>query len=523
MRPEDLQVNLRPRSPWEAMELGAVLLRRHAAAVWRPWLACVLVVALACHALAWLLGMPWLGLLLLWWSKPALEQVPLFVLSRAVFGQVPDAATTLRALPGFGWRWLPAYLVWRRLGPSRSLLMPVDLLEGNARAHRGIRRRVIGGPAHVHAALLTGMCAGFEWVLVGAAIAAIFLFVPAEDAPAWARMVWEARGEAQGWLWAVLAVAALLALAVIGPFYVAAGFGLYLNRRAESEAWDVELAFRRLRERLLARALPLLVGAALGLGALLPPAAWAFDAPAQDSQAATPVAGDEEEDKDSNGSRDQDDLGQVFGSDQVDPSGFARAMRQAYQDPLLGGERAQVTWVPKWGMDGRGRDRKFPDWTASLARWGEFALWTLAGVLVLALLLTLRRWLPWLRGGGRRRQAPAQAQVQVDELALPEVLPDNIPAAARRLWTQGRQRAALALLYRASVQSLEDRIGQPLPAGATEAYCLRVSRQLPATLAGTFAGMVRVWQYAAYAGRLPDPAAFEALVEDCARQWGWAG
>ena len=29
------------------------------------------------------------------------------------------------------------------------------------------------------------------------------------------------------------------------PFYVAAGFGMYLNRRAELEAWDLEQEFRR--------------------------------------------------------------------------------------------------------------------------------------------------------------------------------------------------------------------------------------------------------------------------------------
>jgi hypothetical protein len=29
------------------------------------------------------------------------------------------------------------------------------------------------------------------------------------------------------------------------PFYVAAGFGMYLNRRVELEAWDIEQEFRR--------------------------------------------------------------------------------------------------------------------------------------------------------------------------------------------------------------------------------------------------------------------------------------
>jgi hypothetical protein len=55
-----------------------------------------------------------------------------------------------------------------------------------------------------------------------------------------------------GWLAGVATQAGLIssmayALAVmfLEPFYVAAGFGLYVNRRVELEAWDIEQEFRR--------------------------------------------------------------------------------------------------------------------------------------------------------------------------------------------------------------------------------------------------------------------------------------
>lgn len=38
MKLETLTVELRPRSPWEAMELGSALVRKHAGAIWIPWL-----------------------------------------------------------------------------------------------------------------------------------------------------------------------------------------------------------------------------------------------------------------------------------------------------------------------------------------------------------------------------------------------------------------------------------------------------------------------------------------------------
>ena len=45
----------------------------------------------------------------------------------------------------------------------------------------------------------------------------------------------------------VFALAYAVSVAVVEPFYVAAGFGLYLNRRVELEAWDLEQEFRRAR------------------------------------------------------------------------------------------------------------------------------------------------------------------------------------------------------------------------------------------------------------------------------------
>ena len=42
-----------------------------------------------------------------------------------------------------------------------------------------------------------------------------------------------------------LTIAYAAAVAFIEPFYVAAGFGMYLNRRVELEAWDIEQEFRR--------------------------------------------------------------------------------------------------------------------------------------------------------------------------------------------------------------------------------------------------------------------------------------
>lgn len=523
MRPEDLQVNLRPRSSWEAMELGTALLRRHAPAVWRPWLLVMAAAFVLANGVAWLLGVPWLGLLLCWWMKPALERVPLYVLSRAVFGQVPGAWATLRAQPRFAAGTLPAFLLWRRLGPARSLLMPVDLLEGSGRGQRAARRHAVAGPAYAQAALLTFVALAFEFALALGCVALGVLFVPPELLPASARAFDQVMdGPLPAWLYLGVNAVAWTASLAVGPFYVAAGFGTYLNRRTASEAWDLELAFRRLRQRLLSRGAPLL----LAVLAALPLAARADDL---DRQAqAREQAGKTANAKDA-GQDDAPTLPQVFGEAMQDDAGFRRAAAEAYRDPLLNRERVQRRWQARNPAQPRAMP-ELPAWLAWLSSLGgvvaflaEWGLWLLLGLAVLALLVTAPRWLPWLRrrlpGPGRR---PRQAIVEIDADAPPQALPDDIPAAVRRLWTDGQARAALALLYRASVEAMAARAQVELAPGATEAQCLRAAAGLAPEAGRTlFTRTVRTWQYAAYAGRLPDDPALQALLDEATACWGW--
>ncbi|MNT70726.1 hypothetical protein D3C72_2091400 [compost metagenome] len=105
---------------------------------------------------------------------------------------------------------------------------------------------------------------------------------------------------------------------------------------------------------------------------------------------------------------------------------------------------------------------------------------------------------------------------------MPVVLPPDVATQAGLLWDQGRPRQALALLYRASVRTLVERTGIALPPGATEAQCLRASRRLTdSTDRELFARIVRMWQYAAYGGRLPTRSDFDALASTLRQQYGW--
>ena len=504
MRPEDLDVALRPRSSWEAMELGTALLRRHAGAVWRPWLLATLPVLVLLNAAAWWLDRLWLAAVLMWWLKPLFDRIPLYVLSRGVFGHTPGTLETLRAQWRFGRGAMPAWLLWRRFSPARALLMPVDMLEGTAATQRAARRRVIGHPAYGHAALLTWTCWLFELALALGVVATVFIAMPPELLPGSLKSFWALLlAGLPAWMKLGLNLACWLAMSVVGPFHVAAGFGLYLNRRTETEAWDVELAFRRLRERLATQAAASMTAVLLACALLLPAAARAQQVAADAEHPAT--------------------LEQVFGAGKVDDARFRDAAGRAYRDPLLGGERTLVEWRAK--AKPKPADRQGPDLSGVLALLsliGEWGLWIVAGVLLLALVLTASRWLPWLRGSGHRMRNAQEPVVTVALPPGPEALPDDIAATARRLWGEGRARDALALVYRGSVEAMGRQAQVELPPGATEAQCLRASRHLPLAAArALFAKVVRVWQYAAYAGRLPAQDEFDALLDAATLQWEW--
>jgi len=59
--------------------------------------------------------------------------------------------------------------------------------------------------------------------------------------------------------------------------------------------------------------------------------------------------------------------------------------------------------------------------------------------------------------------------------------------------------------------------------GATEAYTLRASRQMPlAEDRDVFARTVRTWQVAAYAHGLPSKDDFDGLLGALTQRFGWA-
>lgn len=538
MRIDALAVVLRPRSSWEAVELGSALVRANARALWAPWLMLTApLYALALLAGAWLLDSPAWGMVLFWWLLPVFDRVPLYVLSRAVFGAAPTPRQTLRAQLHWGLRHLPGLLLWRRLTPRRPVAMSIDLLEGVRGAQRAARMRLVAGGTWAPAMALTAMCALFVLVLHAGVVSLVVAFDPtfmgvdpfttlervrdymaalmgpAEETNHAVRVAWYA-----GYY---------IALTVVQPYFVGGGFGLYLNRRTDLEAWDLEIAFRRLRRRLEG-----MLGAVLAVGlafALAAPAPARADEPGEPARAEVPDHPAQQAPGPRASRREKKPpvtpFERIFPDAQ--PSGALHdGLERAKAHPDLNPKRRETRLEarPKLPPEPSARKPGDPTWLESVMEVfsfvGKHGLVILLVVVVTLLALRWRRWWPWLSGLVRDPEAaPAVVATAVPDS---DALPDDVVAAARAQWRAGDARAALALLYRASADAVAERAGVVMVPGATEAEYLRVARRLGDVAARSgFQRVVRAWQYAAYAHRVPRDDEFEALVGELAPAFGW--
>jgi hypothetical protein len=224
----------------EAADLGVRLCQETARSVYRCHLMVALplfVVFLACFEIE-----PWLPGVLVFWAKPWLDRTILFVLSRAAFGQDTSPADLWRAQREVWWRQLLFTLTVRRLSFWRSFTQPVYQLEGlSIRAAAPRVRQIRAGKAG-NAFLMTQAFYSCESALSLALFSLVFWFAPVEQGPDIITMLTEEMPVAYSFGFQLTYATAVLFLE---PFYVAAGFAMYLNRRAELEAWDIEQEFRR--------------------------------------------------------------------------------------------------------------------------------------------------------------------------------------------------------------------------------------------------------------------------------------
>jgi len=246
-----LGIVARERTPWEAVDLGILLARKWYRPLVIGWLLPSLIVFVAFSVLfhEWL----WLGMLITWWLKPLWDRVPLFMASRALFGETITAKGVLRAWLGFTKKDGFAWLTWRRFSPTRAFDMPVTVLEGISGEARQKRLRVLHINTSGAATWLTIVCVHVELAIILGGIGLIYLFIPDEvDFSLWVFL-----GSEERFTEILLNLMTYVAMVLVAPFYTLAGFALYISRRITLEGWDIELRFRQLADRQSSRSVSL--------------------------------------------------------------------------------------------------------------------------------------------------------------------------------------------------------------------------------------------------------------------------
>ncbi|MDB6005724.1 MAG: hypothetical protein JWR15_2711 [Prosthecobacter sp.] len=472
MRLEDITVVLRPRQSWESVDLGCAMVRRDYGGIIALW-ACtvfplwVLICVLLRSSPEWI---P----LVVWWLKPLYDRVPLFFLSRAAFGVRPTFLETWKEWPRL-WitNCLPA-LFWRRLSFIRSFALPAQMLEGLRGKAVNQRIRTLAMDGGGSGVTLSYVFSKIELVAWIGLMLGTYGLLPESAQPDWDGLFQAFDIDntiPNAFLWWG-AACHMVIVTLIEPFYVGAGFALYLNCRTRIEGWDVELAFRRMATRLTSATAAAII-ALLGI----------FGMPSS-----------------------------MQAAENADP---ANTVREVLKDPEF--EIHKIT-TKEWVSDSQPDVPDMPD-VPNLDFFGvigEILFWLLIVGLVawLVIYLVNNRHLFISRGVSRAKvRAP---KVLMGMNITRESLPDDIVAAARAAWAAGDFKEALSLLYRGSLSWLVNRRRVPISDSDTEEDCLvHVLQAGEKTEADYFRQLTGAWVQVAYASL---PTSHEEMEILCT-QW----
>jgi len=506
---DNLTVEIRPRRPWAAVDLGVLMAKRWWLQLMQLWIITTLPIFL----LLSVLPLQWLfwQSIIVWWLKPLFERPLLFVLSQTVFGQFPANKEVLKTSLQLLSKQMILSLTWRRLSPSRSLDLPVVQLEGLNGRRRSARLSVLHREGTSPATALTVFGAHVELFFTMAFVSLVFIFMPQGIHIPWDELYFEKQSRA-----VMLATNffAYLSMAVVAPFYVATGFALYLNRRVRLEAWDIEIAFKRMinarasNDRKAFAASPscakIIACTALVLSLPLLPSDLVAEnlnvEPERDVFA-----------MDAESAEEQIEAIKKHGAFNV------REVVRYPAFPWASGKSKKNNVDKRWNID-------FGSFFSSFMVVGELLLWLSVLILIFFLAIKYGGWLQQFSVYSSENARKKRPSVLFGLDVAQESLPENVAVSALAYWKIGDHRQALSLLYRASLFQLME-YGVELREGDTEGVCLSKARKpaafemLPDGAIDYLESLTRVWQCFAYGHIEPEQQVALAMCHRWEKIW----
>lgn len=443
---------------------------------------------------------PILAFLIIWWLKPVWERLPLFYASRKIFNETISLGDISANLKLIFFNQFLANVLLRRLSLQRAFDAPVSLLENLSSISRIKRLAVLHGKYNESAVNNQFVIFVFEIVASVALFFLVVWLIPDNlnfeiiDANDNFNLVSQ---------W-ICSLSAFIVMTLAMPFHCMAGFSLYINRRIELEAWDIEITFRKIankRTKLLSSNLALIGLICICFLAIKPSDSLAQINHTQDSS------------------------------------------KDLIQQVLKGDDFGTQRKIEKWRFKSISEEEKpslFPDWMIKLLKLIEefinvnekkkngtdvpFLTWVdymkviliVASVSVFIYLFYRYREpiLQWHKKSPPSTKIDPVIMFGLDVTA--KSLPDNVITEVLQLWQEHNQRAAMSLLYRATLSRLIEYNQFEFKASDTELECAqKVKVSGEQLLSEYFYQLTRTWQHLAYGHQFPSYGEFQQLCQ----QW----
>jgi len=487
---KNLTVLPRPRSAWQAMDAGFTLARAHYVPLIVLWLGLSAPVFILCAVVQLWLGWAYM-FFVWWWFKPLYELPLVFFLSKAVFSErISLRAAWKSALSQF-WTLLKTYLTLARFSTARSLTYSVVFLEKLPRKQRFGRIQTLCAVKTRHYLLMLN-CLHIEYIMAYAIIAFV---AGVFFSSAIADIDWEVFFQSldspvvQKWLVAA-SVTTLIAGALVAPFYVAGGFLIYINRRMQLEAWDIEHRFRNIK--------PGTGKTANAAGLLLVVFLLINPDPTVAQQSSgtliTPVVAKER-------------VQAILADEEFGSTKTQRVPKLKNKNDREEDDEESIDF--DWSFF-----ESIADIVSSLSSGLKLILWIAVIVFLGLLLHTLNKFRrrPASPSALNRRNADAD---DAQSHPLTQDLPTDVVAAAERLLASGQRRQALSVLFRGALRSVMDEHDLKIASGATETDCQKsVAAVASPEQTNTFSKLLGVWQKEAYANQPQEEASIRTLITD---------
>jgi len=487
---------IRPRRGWEAIDLGVRMVQRDFVALSRRWIVATLPWYVLALCAGHLFGDISYGLVVFWWFKPAFDRVLLDYLSQRLFSKTvenpgPFDLWFLLPFSASAWR----QLTYLRFSLVRTFSLPVYQLEGSAK-NSSERIRTLVARDYGASAWLTIVFSTLNSTLLIVIISQLGHWlhpspVVLQDADLLETLfnTEEIYSGVTYWLHLLFFY---LITGLFELFFVGAGFAMYLNRRTHLEAWDIELSFRRLSERLSRGT----ASAILICFAVVSQLVVTQDSVAQQV----------------------DETPRQTVEYSLPSNEEARSVAaEIYAGDEFGEHIDDRVWRPKENDEEEAIDT---DLFENLGPVMKLFANLIRYLLIAAVLIALTMWI--IRERRRlllRRNPPkdkADSTHVEDTQEEEEFVPDlNVPEVVRTLWAEGKTRESLSYLYRSALSYLVTKHQLLIGDHATEEDCLRLVRSNASLqVSSYFNDITRQWRLLAYGKREP---ADDVVFELCTR------